>query len=227
MLAGELLNIFRTDVSDIERPFVWSDTEVYVYMLDAYRMFARLTGGIADFTSDASRSAITTGSAEVALSRSIMRIMKAFRVSDGVDIKVLNQTDIATELANSDYGTVMRNVNAPRPGSVTEMIIGRQKGIAHFTVIPREDDTIQMSIYRIPLDTVLTGESELTDVDDEHHVHFLPWMKYHAYRKQDIDTFNMDKSDKFAAEFRDYCAFVNREWERMKHKTRVVEYGGL
>ena len=226
MNAGELLEHWRGEVSDIATPYLWSDSEAYVYMLDAYRMFVRLTGGIADFTSDTTRLDVSIGSAETTISRSVMRIMKAFRMSDGADIKVLNQTDIATTLSDTDYGTIMRNLNAPKPGPITEIIIGRQKGLAHFTAVPEEDDTIQMSIYRLPVESVLDENSELTDIDEEHHIHLASWMKHRAYRKHDVETFDIDKSGKYEAEFHGYCAFVKKEWERLKHKNREVQYGG-
>lgn len=226
MNAGELLAHWRSEVSDQAAPFLWSDDEALLYMLDAYRMFVRLTGGVADYTGDATRIDVSTGSAETPISRSVLRIMKAYMLSDGRDVRVMNQTDLTAQ-ADTDYGTILRNLNAPRPGTVREMVIGRQKGLAHFTAIPEEDDTIQMSIYRLPAETALDESSELTDVDDEHHLHLVSWMKHRAYRKHDVETLDLDKSEKFEKEFRAYCAFVKKEWERLKHKNREVQYGGI
>jgi hypothetical protein len=52
-------------------------------------------------------------------------------------------------------------------------------------------------------------------------------MQHLAYRKADADTFDRGRSDEYKALFESYCAMVRAEWERYKHKTRVVTYGGL
>jgi len=67
----------------------------------------------------------------------------------------------------------------------------------------------------------------LDEIQDEHHLHLLSWMKYHAYNKQDSETFDRTKAQEAEARFRAYCTQVKAEWERYKHKTRVVRYGGV
>ena len=52
MTSNELLDMFRRDVMDVRRPYLWTDEEIYAYMNDAYNMFARMTGGISDYTTD-------------------------------------------------------------------------------------------------------------------------------------------------------------------------------
>ena len=52
-------------------------------------------------------------------------------------------------------------------------------------------------------------------------------MKALAYRKQDAETFDRARAEENEVVFARYCALVKSEFEREKHKTRVVAYGGL
>lgn len=226
MDTTELYEHFRSEVDDKAKPYLWSDDEVWRYATDAYRMFVRLTGGIPDFTSDATRVDITLGETFSPMHRSILRILKAYRVSDGGEVTVINQTDLLAP-NSADYGHITARLNKPVNGPVNHMVIGRQKHLTHFIAIPTVDDTIQMSIMRLPLDK-LTGEGQsLDEIDEEHHIHLVPWMKRMAYRKHDVETLDLEKSDRFEAEFGGYCASVKAEWDRMKHKNREVAYGGI
>lgn len=225
MTAGELMGHWRGDVFDTAQPYLWSETEAWTYMLDAYRMFLRLTGGVADISSAATQLEVTTGEPTAALHPSILRIMSAYRESDGNDVLILNQTDLVASM--DDFGYLVKSLNKPRPGVVNAMIIGKQKDTACFPVLPMSDDVIQLSIYRTCLVNELTEESTFDDIDDEHVLHLATWMKHRAFRKDDVEVQNLAKADAYATEFRNYCSFVGAELARKKHKTRVVAYGGL
>ena len=107
------------------------------------------------------------------------------------------------------------------------MVIGEQRHVVRWTTTPVVDDTVQLSVYRLPLGTITRDAQEFTDVDEDHHIHFLDWMKHLAYKKQDAETFDRAKSDESAQAFLDYCEFVKAEHERYKHVNRTVAYGGI
>ena len=48
MTNTELLAIFREEVSDLEVPYLWSDTLVYGYIDEAQKQFCRDTYGMLD-----------------------------------------------------------------------------------------------------------------------------------------------------------------------------------
>ena len=93
--------------------------------------------------------------------------------------------------------------------------------------VPAADDTVDLIIRRLPLNTLVNDTDELTDVDEEHHLALLHWMEYRAYMKQDSDAFDKMKSDACKALFEGYCRFATSEIERYKHKARSVAYGGI
>lgn len=213
MNSTDLYDTFRSDVADEVGPYLWSDTEVFRYMNDAYRMFVRKIGGVADFTSAATQVDIVAGESTGVLDPSILRVMSAYRVSDGTPLRIYNGTDFAppTRL----------------PGPVRAMVIGEQRHVCRWTSAPVADDIVQLSVYRLPRNFITGDAQEFTDVDEDHHPHLLDWMKHLAYRKQDAETFDRAKSEESGAVFLDYCEFVKAEHERYKYKPRTIVYGGI
>ena len=113
------------------------------------------------------------------------------------------------------------------PGPVRYVITGLEEGLVRWVQVPQADDTVQLFVERLPCGTITQATDRFTDVGEEHHYHFLKWMRHLAYRKQDVDTFNLAKSDQEAADFNAYCALALQEKERRRHKVRRTGYGGI
>lgn len=225
MNSGELLDAWRVDVVDVAKPYLWSDDEGYRYMDAAYRQFVRLTGGIPDFTSDATQVPIVIGESVVDLHPSILRIMSAYK-SNGTVLEIVNLTD-AAYMQSSDYGVMRQLYLDGRSGPVRYMIIGAEKDKAKWVQVPTAADTVSLHIYRLPFVHIVDETHALADIDEQHHIYLLDWMKHLSYKKQDAETFDKTKSADAEVSFRKYCDQCKREWERYKHKTRVVQYGGV
>lgn len=226
MTPSELFDRFRSDVVDLAKPYLWTDDEVWSYLSAAHTQFIRLTGGIADFLSDATQVQMIAGERVSDLDKSILHIEDAYRQSDGECIKIINLSD--PNLSTSDdYGIARRSLNISTQGPVRYMIIGRQKDKCEWVNTPAVDDVAQLTIRRLPLRTASESVNEFEGVEDDRVIYLLDWMKHLAYKKQDADTFDKAKSDDCAAAFERYCFQCTREWNRYKHKTRIVSYGGL
>lgn len=232
MNSGDLYSLFRSDVVDTARPYLWTDTEVYLYMNDAYRQFVRLTGGIPDTTSDDTAVAVTAGDAYSEISPRILRIRQAYIESTGHEITIVNQEDVG-KLSRVDYGTSRVSIHDLTPGPIRYMVIGLQRnqnaGLVRWIQVPTTDDVVRLSIYRLPLAGVAEGDESFTfsEIGEEHIEWLLLWMKARAYGKQDAETFDRGKRDTFSQAFSEYCRTAKAEWERYKHKSRSVAYGGL
>ena len=226
MNASGLYDSFRSDVVDTAKPYLWSDEEVFSYMDAAYRQFVRRTVGIADFTSDVTKIDVVIGEALAPIDPSILRVMSATKESDGREIVVANMTD-ATFMRSGDYSAVRQLAMDKQPGPVRYMIIGAERGKVKWVQIPVTDDIINLHVYRLPLVRIVDDTHPLDEVDEDHHIYLLDWMKHLAYKKQDAETFDRSKSKEHEEAFLGYCAQCVREWERYKHKTRVVAYGGI
>jgi hypothetical protein len=226
MESHELLGTFRCDAVDDVEPYLWSNGEVYNYINDAYFMFVRLTGGIADGS-----SAVTTLTAAeevetTALDESIMRIRTARNVTDNKPIKVINIQD-TDELTTEDYGIIRNVSDLTTIGSVRYMIIGEEDEYVRWVNIPDSEVEIQLVVERLPLIPITRQRQRLLGVRPEHHYHLLKWVRHLAYRKQDADTFNLVKSDQERDDFVAYCEFAKSEKDTRKHKVRTTSYGGL
>ena len=229
MTSDDLYALFRSDVVDAVAPYLWSDTEVWGYMNDAYRMFARLTGGIPDASSALTRLTLTPGVATNTVSPLILRFRSAYLLSDGTELKIINEADLP-RLATSDYGQVNPARRNLLTGKVTHMVTGMDRratsGTVRWVYIPDAEDTVQLSVQRLPLETVESG-FEFPEIGEEHHEHLMLWMKARAYGKQDAECFDRGRRDEYTQAFRTYCAEAKAEWNRYRSHNMSVAYGGL
>lgn len=222
-----LYDAFRTDVVDTARPYLWSDDEVWRYAADAQRQFVRLTGGVSDVLSDATAVGIVAGEAWADLHPSILRIMAATRRSDHKPIELINSTDLG-KMRSSDYGQIKALILDELEGPVRYGVIGLQRNKIRWVQVPLVDDIVDLHVYRTALTIIDGPDQEIADIDEEHHLRLLDWMKHLAYKKQDVDTYDPRRSAQAEQDFRVYCDQVKAEWERYKAKpVRVVSYGGL
>lgn len=227
MESDGLLNLFRCDASDDVEPYLWSNDELYAYINDAYFMFVRLTGGIADGSSAVTTITASDGVATTAIDASIMRVRTARNTSyNNRPLTVINVQDI-DDLTSEDYGQ-FRSINQiDVPGRPEYMVIGEEEGYVRWINLPDADYTIQLVIERLPLTTIDGPRQTFTGVREEHHFHLLKWVRHLAYRKQDADAFDLVKSDQERADFYVYCDMARQEKDTRKHKVRTVAYGGL
>lgn len=226
MNAGELIEAWRLDVLDDVEPYLWSQAEAIRYVEAAYRRFVRLTGGIHDFTSPVTRVDIVADEDIANVSPLILRFDKVYRESDGREITITNWTD-QNLMRRDDYGTTSFLYNDRAPGEVRYMVIGNQVGKVKWVNKPVVDDVAVLQVYRLPLERVVDETHPLDEVDEDHHIHLLDWMKHLAYLKRDAETYNKNASEEHGAEFVQYCAAAKAEMDRYRSKVRIVQYGGL
>ena len=224
--ASELFEAFRSDVVDEVAPYLWKDTEIVRYADAAYRRFVRLTGGIHDFTSPITRVNVVAGEATAEVSKLILRFDTATRESDGKDIEVTNWTD-RNLMRRDDFGFSNSLYNDGGVGEIRYMVIGNQEDLVKWVRIPAADDVVNLQVYRLPLTHIVDGTHTMDEVNEDHHIHLLDWMKHLAFLKQDSETYDKDSSDRHGSAFVAYCAQAKAEMDRYRSKVRVVQYGGL
>lgn len=228
MTPLQLHDLFRSDVVDTNTPYLWTELEVWDYLDDAFSMFTRLTDGVADNSSPLTVVPVVAGAIHGVLDRRILKIRRATLASTGRPLIVLNVEDTPVQPMN-DYGALPPVGYDYLPGVVTRMVIGEQDGQCRWVQVPVVADTVNLTVYRLPLAQVTpdSADNALDEIHYRHHRHLLMWMKYRAYGKQDADTYNRSKSADYKAAFEEYCAEAKREQERQKSKVRVTAYGGL
>ena len=227
MESQDLLSTFRCDVVDDVEPYLWSTKEVYRYINDAYFMFVRLTGGIADGSTAAVTDLVaSTGVATTAVHSSIMQFRTAFNVTLKQPVTIINVQDTDT-FVGDDYGLLSRGYDSTAPGRPTRMIIGEEDGYVRWVQVPDADYNIHVVVERLPLIPITRERQQFLGVREEHHYHLLKWVRHLAYRKQDADTFNLVKSDQERNDFIAYCEMAKNEKAGRRHKVRTTSYGGI
>lgn len=217
MDSTALLSLFRAEVRDQAEPYLWSDVEIFSYIDDAQKMFCRLQGGIADASSAVTQLLVSADDVFAPISPLILKLRGARRSDDGRDIEILNFEDLQAghDGVRLDY-TV---------GDIKALVVGVEANKVRLVHIPREDQYIELIVYRLPLGTITAAGQQL-EIDEHHHRHLLHWMKHLAHQKQDAETYDRGRADMFRAEFLAYCDQAKAEREKREHKYRTVAYGG-
>ena len=207
MTPAELLAVFRDEVSDTKAPYLWSDALFYTYLDDAQKQFCRLTFGIEDartFT-----LALTPGSEWYDLNPRILEILGAYDQATGRPIKVLTRMQ-----------TVARNVQFDgKQGPLQALFKGMQKNALRAYPVTATAQTLTLETRRLPATLTSAGTLE---VDEEHHLNLLMWVRSRAYAKQDTETYDPVKAATHKAAFETYCKDSKIEQGRLNRNVAVV-----
>lgn len=213
MNTTELLAVGRQELFDLELPYLWSDALLYTYIDDAQKQFCRLTYGI----EDARSFKITIkadGTEWYAVDPRILKIRDTINTATGKPVDML-----AVEKMNSSYmkfdGTV---------GPIKALITGMEKGMVRAYPKPNEAAVIELRTFRLPADVAVGDDFE---IDPQHVLNLLYWVKYRAYNVQDAETSDKNKAASNKAEFEAYCAWAKVEQSRARRPVSSVTYGGI
>lgn len=236
MQTNDLVDLFRlaVDDEDADDP-LWSTLEVYHYMDDAQRQFARDTDYFLDSSTVAiTEAAITASDPFVTLDPRIIKIRHARLKTGGT--KIFPMTYDGME----DQTTTPNDYDSPWGGNGGIHWL-KSTGIPRFAVTDLEDDkvrlapipvtsdTLAMTVYRLPLVTLRDGISAFEIVEEEYQRGLLYWMKYLAYQKNDADTYSERLMQNARAEHMNFIPEVKGYLRRKRFSSTpgVVRYGGL
>lgn len=213
MNTTELLAVFREEVSDMELPYLWSDALIFRYIDDAQKQFCRLTYGIED-----SRSFKITTLVNTEWYKLDARILKLRDVVNlttlGKDVPMIAAEKVADHGLRFD-GSV---------GPVKALITGLEKDYVRTYPTPNVSEVLELRTFRLP---VTVEKDDDFEIDEQHHLPLLDWVKHRAYNVQDAETTDTKKADKFETAFRNYCATSKIEQSRARRPVSAVTYGGL
>lgn len=212
MDTTELLAQFRTEVADTELPYLWSDALIYTYINEAQKQFCRLTEGIEDARSY--KLDIAVGQSWYAVDPAILKIRSAHDSATGREIPIVATEKMATMGLWFDGGT----------GPIKVLITGLEKGSLRALPVPSVASTIELRTFRLPADVAAGDEFE---IDAQHVLNLLYWVKYRAYSVQDADAGDKARADLNRKEFEMYCARARSEQGRLRRPTSTVVYGGI
>lgn len=227
METADLFNLFRTETRDnIPGEYLWSDEEVYGFMDEAQKMFCRLYGGIADSTSEITVVEVPAGTVFAEVSPLILKLRMVVDSETNRILTILNAEDLERMPLTDDYGHSARYQLDNLQGELRAVVSGMGDNAMRLVRIPSTDRTLNLMVYRLPLETIEDDSTDL-EIDAQHHRSLLHWMKYLAHMKQDAETFDRGRAEEFERRFYEYCTQAKQERERRDHKYRSVAYGGL
>lgn len=212
MNTTELRNLFRSEFSDAEVPYLVPDSSVYTYINDAQRMFCRLTEGIEDGRS----FTITTvaGIEWYPIDSSILKLRKVTDRASGAEINVISQERAA------ERGIVFDG----RTGPLRALVVGVEKGFVRASPTPSAPGVLALETFRLPY---TLGPGQDPEIDEQHHEPLLLWVKHRAYGNQDAEVRDDQKALEYEQRFRVYCAAARTEQVRARRVVGTTAYGGI
>ena len=236
MTADDLAVLFRfaVDDNDADDP-LWSDTELNSYMDGAQKEFARRT----DYFSDASTAEIVdipfvADDTIKPLDPRVIKIRYAKLLNNATKVQPVTYADMDNRITNpSDY-------NSPFEfGSILdwELSTGKPRYIVtdietnaiRLAPIPVEADTLRLTVYRLPLDSITDDIQKLEVVEEDFQRGLLFYMKYMAYTKNDIDTYDARLQQVALENHENFIEMAKRQLRRLRFGSTIgtVRYGGI
>lgn len=212
MDTTELLNLFRTEIRDLEQPYLFQDEQVYAYINAAQVEFCRRTQGIEDGRTF--KLNIVPGEEWYALNKRVLKLRKAYFTATGRPVEVINQERAEQQGVRFDG----------RPGPLKVLVAGIQKDSLRAWPLPNEAVEVTLDVFRLPKPV---GEGDQLEVDEQHHMALLHWVKHLAYSMHDADAFDRTKAAEHEAKFITYCERADAEQTRYRRQVGTVQYGGL
>lgn len=210
-LAG-LLEAFREEASDTEKPYLWSDSEAWRYADQAVTRYVTVVGGLRDAVSSLTDLVLPAGAATVETDPLILRLLSASDPLRG-RLTVINHTNPIAAL----------RVTA---GVARYLVIGESENSLRPVPVPVEDQTLKLVVMRLPLKPI-TDENSKLEVRAEHVPHLVYGMLALAFRKDDPETYQPARADKNEARFEALCAAAKSEIQGRNRSPEPIQYGGL
>lgn len=211
MDTTELRNTFRAEFFDTVAPYLVSDQLIYAYIDEAQKKFCRLTEGIEDGRSF--KLAVTPNTIWYDLDPRILKVRSLTDISTGRPVEVVSMENAPRRGIRLDG----------RQGPLTAMVSGIEKGALRAYPVPNVAVTLQLNAFRLPSTVEASDDLE---IDEQHHLALLMWVKHKAYGIHDAETYDKAKSEGYELSFRRYCAEARTEQNRARHDAGTVTYGG-
>ena len=226
MTPEKLYELFRLEVDDISEPYLWEDAEFYAYLNEAQDLHITEIGGIADRSSSFTKITYKSGDQFLKYDPRIFRIKGAWD-EDNRRISIVNLDNMEGIAGDDDYGArVLSGLDDSLTGPIRAIITDVEDERIQLYPIPEAAGYIQLYVFRRAVYGI-TEESEEFEIPSYYHLNLLNWVKYKAYSKQDVETFDTKKAMEFRIEFMAGVDKAKRDRASRHDRKRVVQYGGI
>jgi len=232
----DVVELFRLTVDDTdEADPLWNTLEVYHYLDESQKQFARKTDYFSDAsTAEIAQVAITADDPWVALDPRVTKIRIAQLLSTGHKVTPVTFAQMEDQPNTIDtYGSPFNFTTTYRwqqaVGTPRFLVTDMEQNKGRLASIPVIDDTLELQVYRLPLKDITEDSASFEIIETEYQRGLILYMKYLAYSKNDVDTFEQDLADRAKGEAREFHLDVKRDMKRKRYSatTSTVRYGGL
>jgi len=231
--TSDIINLIRLELDDPELPgsgdssdSLWSNEELYHYLDEAQREFARETLCLPDFTYFNS-VAVTADDPWVAIDDRIVELRKVYLNSTGLPIEVITLQEFEHGSADSsDYGSRVLNGDwQTSKGPPRYIITDMEADKGRLYPIPTANDALTLSVYREPLEEVESGVD--LEISPRFRRSLVQKACAMAYAKDDAETYNEVAMNKRLILWRDALDSALSFFRKKRRRAPVVMYGGI
>lgn len=229
-LSG-LLTLFRQQADDLETPYFWSDDELYGYLDEAQKEFARGTDWFADTRLHpiAAGSQLTSPSTPTATR--MIKVLRATLVSTGRGLLVRTAAQMDAEYTDGDYCNYATTTDW-RDIEGTPRYLVTDGNMSSFQVVPSipatgTADTVKIYGFRLPDTDIIDNTGVLEVTERQHQRVLVTGMKAQAYMKQDAEVNSTSLANSFDDEFNLKIEKIQDQTRRLRKPAGSVRYGGL
>lgn len=201
MQASELMKIVREDyLDDTKSDLLWDDQSLLRKITEAQRQACNRTDFIYDDSSILAKIKLVDGKPSYSFSSKIT-VIERF-IWDGITIQKKSKDTLDRE------NPTWRTETGLKGKTAYVLIQGRN---IRMTPTPTADDIaispyLYLECYRLPLNDI-SGGDQCFEIPDEFVPNLKYWVLHEAYKKQDADTYDQERSDYFLSRFN--AAFGN------------------
>lgn len=208
MTVVELIALYRNRTQDVAAPYLWGDDEIIEYIDDAQNEACRRAHLLVDSrTTEICEAPVTAGDPVVPVDPRIIHIRRARRGSDSMPVKRMSVRDMDQQLPGWE--------GILTPGTPVVFIPDWETDVVRLYSVPGVDDTLCMTVVRMPLDPINSATSTL-EIATRYHRGLLDWMLHRGYSKADPETLDATKAkaadERFTAEFGEKTGAVDERW---------------
>lgn len=211
----ELATLFRQDVDDLpgdtvtdvnwkndDTGLLWSNQEICRYANQAVTEFC-FRNPILDHNTDITITHLTSGIdvQKISYSQKILQVHRVKYVEDATgDERVLQKRTLQWMDRNHEGWD---DETEPRAAMPEYYVEDHDHRLIYLWPVPEVSGILHLSVGRLPSQSMLWSRrhQDQPEIDEQHHLCLLDYMKFLAYRKRDAETEDKDLSNRFLEDF--------------------------
>lgn len=222
---AQLLALARRELSDAVEPYLWSDNDLYFYMDEAQREFARRTKIITDAT-NFTDLVVSASDPWIELDPIIIDVKRAVLTTSKRVLEIETLEEFQHGYYVDDYGLRKKGYWEDDTGVPTHALLNVEMDMIRLYPTPTDSDELDLTVWREPTCDIEDSTSSF-QIPTRYIYKLLYKIKELAYSKQDYETFDGDKREANLALWENAVMEVQSDNKKRTRRPRGVVYGGI